>query len=153
MRVQIRAVGRMKAGPEQALLEHYRKRLPFPLDVAEVDDRKMTSTGETRLVEEAEALLAGAPAGSPLVALDETGKTPSSRELADKLAAWRDEGRLPIVFVIGGADGLHDSVRRKADLVLSFGRLTWPHLLVRALLAEQIYRVHSILTGHPYHRD
>jgi len=153
MRVQVHAVGRMKAGPEQALLDHYRKRLPFPLEIVEIDDRKFSSAGDARLAEEAEALLAGLPAGAPVVVLDETGKARSSRELADRLGAWRDEARQPVVFVIGGADGLHESVRARADLVLCFGRLTWPHMLVRALLAEQIYRAHSILAGHPYHRD
>ncbi len=93
------------------------------------------------------------PSGAAIVALDETGKHLASRAFAKQIRQWQDEGRPCAAFMIGGADGLDDSVRQRADLILSFGRATWPHLLVRGMLAEQVYRSQQILAGHPYHRD
>lgn len=93
------------------------------------------------------------PAGAILVLLDETGSTLSSTELARKLEGWRDGGAREAQFRIGGADGFGDAARGEADLLLSFGRATWPHLLARAMLAEQLYRATSILAHHPYHRE
>jgi 23S rRNA (pseudouridine1915-N3)-methyltransferase len=87
-----------------------------------------------------------------LVALDERGQMLSSPELAQRIADWRDAGRQDLAFVIGGADGLAPALRDRADLALSFGRLVWPHMLVRVMLAEQIYRAATILSGSPYHR-
>ena len=100
-----------------------------------------------------ERLLGQVPVGAVVVALDETGKTLNSVAFAEKLKVWRDEGVRDVAFLIGGADGLDDAVRNRADLVMSFGAMTWPHLLVRGLLAEQIYRAQCILSGHPYHRE
>ena len=88
-----------------------------------------------------------------IVALDESGKTLSSREFADTLKNWQQQGNSSFAFVIGGADGLSEAVLKKSHLAWSLGRVTWPHMLVRALLAEQLYRAHSILSRHPYHRD
>lgn len=105
-----------------------------------------------RRAREGEALLAAIPGGARIVALDERGRSESSEALANRLGRWRDDGVRTAGFIIGGADGLDESVRKKADLVLSFGALTWPHMLVRAMLAEQLYRAQSILAGHPYHR-
>ena len=93
------------------------------------------------------------PPGALLVALDERGQPWSSRELAERLAAWRDRGAAALVFAIGGADGLGPAVIERADAVLSLGAMTWPHLMVRSLLLEQLYRAQQILAGHPYHRD
>ena len=87
------------------------------------------------------------------MALDERGRQLGSRDFAQKLGAWRDQGVAEIAFVIGGADGLAESLRRRADLTLSLGQMTWPHMLARAMLVEQIYRAQQILAGHPYHRD
>jgi 23S rRNA (pseudouridine1915-N3)-methyltransferase len=102
---------------------------------------------------EGELILAAVPAGARLVALDERGEAWTSREFALRLAAWRDAGTAAIAFAIGGADGLSEPVLARADAVMSLGRMTWPHLLVRALLLEQLYRAQQILAGHPYHRD
>jgi 23S rRNA (pseudouridine1915-N3)-methyltransferase len=102
---------------------------------------------------EAELILAAVPAGAPLVALDEGGVAWSSRDLAERLAAWRDQGIATLAFAIGGADGLGQAVIARADVVISLGAMTWPHLLVRSLLLEQLYRAQQILAGHPYHRD
>jgi 23S rRNA (pseudouridine1915-N3)-methyltransferase len=84
--------------------------------------------------------------------MDETGKTLTSDSFAQRLGRWRDDGIADLAFVIGGANGLHPDLRRKADLILSLGVMTWPHILARAMLMEQLYRAHTILTGHPYHR-
>lgn len=102
---------------------------------------------------EAELILAALPAGARLVALDEHGAVWSSRELADRFAQWRDQGVGTLAFAIGGAEGLGAAVIERAEAVLSLGAMTWPHLLVRSLLLEQLYRAQQILAGHPYHRD
>ena len=104
------------------------------------------------MAREAELLRAALPRGAVRIALDERGKTLDSAAFARRLGAWCEEGRPALGFWIGGAEGLHPELRAEADLVLSFGAMTWPHLLVRALLAEQLYRAETILTGHPYHR-
>ena len=98
-------------------------------------------------------MLGALPDGARLIALDEHGQLWSSRELADRLAAWRDQGTTTLAFAIGGADGLARAVTERADAVLSLGAMTWPHLLVRGMLLEQLYRAQQILAGHPYHRD
>lgn len=98
-------------------------------------------------------ILAALPAGARFVALDEHGANLTSRVLAERLAAWRDQGVATLAFAIGGAGGLGRAVIERADAVLSLGALTWPHLLVRGMLLEQLYRAQQILAGHPYHRD
>jgi len=149
MRMTIVAVGRAKAGPERDLVQHYLKRMAQPLDLKEVEAKAANDAKRS----EGEKLLAAAPKDAVIVALDERGKELSSRQLADRIAGWRDDGIRDIVFLIGGADGLDGRVRERADLLLSFGRVTWPHMLMRGMLAEQIYRAQCILAGHPYHRD
>jgi len=152
MHIVLCAVGRIKSGPEKALFDHYLKRIPWTFDVVEVTEHRKLPTLELRQAE-AELLLSKVPDGANLIVLDECGKALGSRELAQNLGEWRDAGRRQTAFIIGGADGVDEALRDRADLVLSFGKLTWPHMLVRALLAEQIYRAYAILTGHPYHRD
>ena len=155
MRLKIIAVGRLKSGPERELVEIYRARLKSapaqlgPLDIVEIDERKDAAKVATTLKDVASAL---APA-SQLIAMDERGETLSTKRLAERLATWRDAGAAEAAFLIGGADGLPEEVRRQAQAVLSFGPLTWPHRLARAMLAEQLYRAASFLTGHPYHRE
>jgi 23S rRNA (pseudouridine1915-N3)-methyltransferase len=152
MRLTVAAVGRWKAGPERGLFEHYARRIKFPFELKEVEEKKKRHPAALKK-REGELLLAKAPAGAVIVALDEKGKPLSSAALAKKLGAWRDDGIRDVVFMIGGADGLDGTVKKRADLRLSFGAVTWPHLLIRGLLAEQIYRAESILSGHPYHRE
>ncbi len=152
MHIVLCAVGRIKSGPEKALFDHYLKRIPWTFEVAEVTERRKLAALELRQAE-ADLLLSKVPDGANLIVLDERGKALGSRELAQKLGGWRDAGHRQTAFIIGGADGVDEALRDRADLVLSFGKLTWPHMLVRALLAEQIYRAYAILTGHPYHRD
>jgi 23S rRNA (pseudouridine1915-N3)-methyltransferase len=151
MRLLLVAVGRARPGPEQSLYDHYHRRLGWTLDLREVEERRPLPPAR-RIAREGELLLAALPPGAVRVVLDERGEALGSEALARRLAAWRDTGRGPVAFLIGGADGHAEEVRAKADLVLSLGAMTWPHLLVRALLAEQIYRAECILSGHPYHR-
>jgi len=152
MRTHILAISKWKKGPEQALFDSYVERLrPKPV-LKELEVRKKLSGSELKQAE-ADLLLDAVPKGSVIVALDERGKTMPSRAFAQKIQAWQDQGRGDIAFIIGGADGLHESVRARADLLISFGSMTWPHMLVRPMLAEQLFRAHCILAGHPYHRD
>ncbi len=152
MRFVIVAVGRGGKGPEQALLGDYAVRLRPPVALVEVEERRPL-TVEERKRREAEKLLAAVPPGARIVALDERGKALSSPELAKTLGAWEDDGVPVCAFLIGGADGHDETLRARADLVLALGALTWPHMLVRAMIAEQIYRARTILDGHPYHRQ
>ncbi|MEO5336403.1 MAG: 23S rRNA (pseudouridine(1915)-N(3))-methyltransferase RlmH [Magnetospirillum sp. WYHS-4] len=152
MRLLIAAVGRAKSGPEKALYEHYAGRVAFPLTLREVEEKRRLPAPELKK-READLLLGAVPEGAALVVLDSRGKPLSSDGFADRLRVWRDEGRRDVAFLIGGAEGLDETVRRQGDLVLSFGPQTWPHMLVRGLLAEQIFRAQCILAGHPYHRD
>jgi 23S rRNA (pseudouridine1915-N3)-methyltransferase len=155
LRLSIRAVGRLRAGPERALIDDYLARAERsgralglgPFDEAEVEDRKGSGPAA-----EAALLTRKLPPGAVCVALDERGRALSSPELAARIAGWRDAGRPEVVFLIGGADGLDTALRDRADLSLSFGRMVWPHALARVMLAEQLYRATQILAGTPYHR-
>lgn len=149
MRCLVLAVGRCRDRPILELIERYRTRLPWPLELAEVE--AATGDPQRRRFEEGRALLARLAREDVLVALDERGETLGSLDFARRLGRWREEGRR-VVFAIGGADGLDPAVIGRAELVLALGRLTLPHELARLLLVEQLYRAHSILVGHPYHR-
>ena len=155
MRVRICAVGRMRQGPERLLTTDYLERFERsgralslgPATIIEVEDKKGRGMqAEAALLERA------IPSGSLICILDERGKTLSSPDFATMLASWRDQSRQDIAFVIGGADGIDPTLRTKADAAISFGAMVWPHMLVRAMLAEQLYRAASILAGAPYHR-
>lgn len=162
MRVTLVAVGRAKGGAVRDLYEDFAGRLDSkrgtpnrgplgPLALKEVEERRPLAPGELKR-REAALLAAAIPAGARVVALDSRGKSLSSEDFAALLGRWRDEGVAETAFVIGGAEGLDETVSGAADLVLSLGPLTWPHMLVRVLLAEQLFRAQAILTGHPYHR-
>jgi 23S rRNA (pseudouridine1915-N3)-methyltransferase len=155
MRLQLCAVGRLRAGPERDLVDDYLTRAERsgrilglgPFTELEVEDKRGGG-----MVAEAALLAKAVPEGAALCVLDERGKTLSSPEFAQALAGWRDGGRQDAAFVIGGADGVDPALRGRADLVISFGRMVWPHMLVRVMLAEQLYRAVTILAGSPYHR-
>lgn len=151
VRLCVVAVGRARRGPERALYEHYAPRLAWPVTLKEVETRAARPPARQR-AREAELLLAAAPAGAKLVALDQAGELLTSEAFAARLGGWRDQGIAEIAFLIGGAEGLDERVRQMADLAFALGRVTWPHLLVRGLLMEQLYRAQQILLGHPYHR-
>lgn len=143
------AVGRQREGPEAALFARYQARLRPALVVTEIPEARGTPAEIKR--REAAALLAALPEAAFAVALDCGGEAPDSARLAALLERWLGLGR-PVCFLIGGAEGLDATVTARADYVLSLGALTWPHLLVRAMLTEQLYRARSIAAGHPYHR-
>lgn len=156
MKVHVCAVGRIRADqPERAIFEDYHMRFnrtgkPLalgPMYEVEVEDKKGGG-----MEAEAELLSRAVPQGAMLVTLDERGRVMSSPEFAAELAKWRDGGRQDVAFVIGGADGIAPSLRARADFSISFGKMVWPHMLVRVMLAEQLYRAATILAGGPYHR-
>ena len=138
MKLHIVARGKIGRGPEAGLVAEYLRRIRWPVQVTELAP--------------ADPLPAPAP-DSRTVALDERGTGLTSKAFADTLSRWRDAGTRETRFLIGAADGLPDEARDSADLALSFGSLTWPHLLARAMLAEQLFRATSIVAGHPYHRE
>lgn len=155
MRVTICAVGRLRAGPEHELISDYLQRFDRtgralglgPAKIIEVEDKKGGG-----MAAEAELLARAIPQGALTLTLDERGRLSSSPEFAADLAGWRDGGRQDLAIVIGGADGLAPALRDRADHSLSFGRMVWPHMLVRVMIAEQLYRAATILSGAPYHR-
>lgn len=139
MLLHIVARGRIGRGPEAELVERYLKRVAWPTRITELPD-----TGG-KMPERAP--------GTRIVMLDETGENLPSRVIAERLGHWRDDGVREVRFLIGAADGFDDAQRAEADLLISFGRATWPHLMARAMLAEQLWRATSILANHPYHRE
>ena len=139
MLLHIVARGKIGRSPEAELVDRYLKRIAWPTRVSELPDRG--------------GKIPHLPQGSVTIVLDERGDALTSSELAHKLEAWRDGGKREARFLIGAADGHSVEVRAKADLLLSFGPATWPHLLARAMLAEQLFRATSILANHPYHRE
>lgn len=155
MRVHLCAVGRLRAGPERALVDDYLERFGKtgralglgPAMLHEVEDKRGGG-----MAAEADLLARAVPAGAVLCVLDERGRGLSSPEFAGQLAQLRDTGRQDVAFVIGGADGIDPVLRARADLAISFGAMVWPHMLARVMLAEQIYRAATILAGSPYHR-
>lgn len=154
MKVTICAVGKLRKGPELDLIHDYLDRFGKagrsfglgPATILEVEDkRNLGMDAEAALLERA------VPAGSVLITMDERGDVVSSPDFAVRLGSWRDASR-DVTFVIGGADGIAPALRAKADWSLSFGKMVWPHMLVRVMLAEQLYRAGQILAGTPYHR-
>ncbi len=159
MKIGIYAVGRLKAGPEKELASRYLDRfakagpqcgLEFTRSVELNESR--AGNADTRKREEAQELSRQIPDGALIVVLDERGKAFDSAEFAKFIGDAADNGQRDMAFVIGGADGIDPELRDRARLVLNLGKLTWPHQLVRILIAEQLYRAVTILTGHPYHR-
>lgn len=158
MRIAILAVGRLKPGAETDLVDRYLQRgqaigrqLGVSLAVSALPESRAVRA-QDRASEEAAALLRHLPADGLAVAMDAGGELMTSEAFAAKLDTWRNGSVRDLVFLIGGADGLGGAARARAHLTLSFGRMTWPHQLVRAMLLEQIYRAATILTNHPYHR-
>ncbi|MBT5186234.1 MAG: 23S rRNA (pseudouridine(1915)-N(3))-methyltransferase RlmH [Kordiimonadaceae bacterium] len=152
MNLLIIAVGRMKKSPENDLMNTYLKRCPWNVKVIEVEEKRPLK-GAERMAREGELLLNAIPEGATVVALDERGKEMRSTSFAQKIRTWQDQGITNLVFLIGGADGYDDKVKTRANQLISFGAMTWPHLMVRAMLSEQLYRASTILQGHPYHKD
>ncbi|MFA4994402.1 MAG: 23S rRNA (pseudouridine(1915)-N(3))-methyltransferase RlmH [Bdellovibrionales bacterium] len=151
MKISILAIGKAR-GVEAEWGGEYQKRLGKDVVVHEFAVSKSLPSAAAQKAESV-LLLKAIPAKAFVVLLDERGKDMSSRDFAAKLSSWQDRGIDNLVFIIGGADGVTDNIRAKANFTLGFGRLTWPHRLVRVMLLEQIYRARQIIAGHPYHRD
>ena len=149
MRLSIAAIGKAGQSPEKALVERYFSRLPYQGAIIERDSSKLSRIAGKR--DEGKRLLSVLPDGCKLIVLDENGVNFSSVQWADQISNWRDSGTRDAVFAIGGADGHSDEVLAAADKTFAFGAQTWPHMLVRAMLAEQLYRAEMILARHPYH--
>lgn len=150
----------MKSGPERELVDRYADRFAKLAPSIGLEFRGIAQTGEskardseTRKREEAKILLPSNDMPTRIIAFDERGKAISSQEFANLIGKWRDEGARTLSLMIGGADGLHSSIRDKADQIVSFGAMTMPHQLVRVAACEQLYRAATILSGHPYHRQ
>jgi 23S rRNA (pseudouridine1915-N3)-methyltransferase len=159
VRIGVYAVGRMKSGPERELADRYFDRLAklgpsLGLEFLGVDElpESRYATADLRKRDEADRLLARTPVGAALIVLDERGKNLSSDDFAARLGALRDGRARDMAVIIGGPDGHDAGIRDRGSLVMSFGAQTWPHQMVRFMLAEQLYRAATILAGHPYHR-
>ena len=161
MQLSIIAIGQMRGADEMPLVEDFHRRIEASgrqlgissLSFLELRAKRGLTGGEKKRSENALIADALARRNGPLIVLDEAGKSLTSRAFTDQLQGWIERGDSDVTFVIGGADGLDDKIRARADMVLSFGPMTWPHMLARVLLCEQIWRSVSILTRHPYHRD
>jgi 23S rRNA (pseudouridine1915-N3)-methyltransferase len=150
MKLLLAAVGRAK-GPVAELATDYAGRIrAWPLTLKAIDIKGDPATVQMR---ESESLLKLIPQGARLVVCDERGKNLSSQTFAAQLGKWQEAGAKDVAFLLGGADGHTEALRARADFLLSFGTLTWPHMLARVMLLEQIYRAQQILAGHPYHRE
>ncbi len=159
MRIQVGAVGRLKDGPERQLAELYLERANAlgrnagigPLNIAEILESR-AATADLRMADEAARLHTGLSEETVTVALDSSGRDIASEDLAALIGRWRDGGTATVAFLIGGPDGLSPEIKATAGYRLAFGRMTWPHRLVRIMLLEQVYRSVTILVNHPYHR-
>lgn len=149
MDITVAAVGRMKAGPLKALWDDYAKRISWRLSLREVEEKRPLAPAELK-AREAELLRKTIPEKSIVVALDAGGRSLDSRAFAKRMSGWQESGA--VAFAVGGADGLDATLIGEASFVLSLGAMTWPHMLARTMLIEQIYRAQCILTNHPYHR-
>lgn len=160
MRIIVAAIGRLKRGPETELAERYRKRAAQTgrglglreIEIVEIRESRAADPGK-RMVEESIALANVIPPDATVVLLDSRGDNLDSASFASRLGQWRSDDRAAVVFIIGGPDGLAESLRKDADLRLAFGAATWPHQMARIMLLEQLYRAMTILGGHPYHRE
>jgi len=159
MKISVVAVGRARSGPEKTLTDHYCARFDnlgstlglARLELVEVEEKRPIK-GAERQTREAALLLQAIPNGATIIALDERGKSATSTEFAKLVSDLRDNGIRDLVFLIGGADGFAPEIRSRAAHTISFGPATWPHMLVRTMLAEQLYRAATIMAGHPYHK-
>jgi 23S rRNA (pseudouridine1915-N3)-methyltransferase len=159
MRFVVAAVGRLKSGPERELAERFRKRTADvgrqigirDVEVIEIRESRARER-EKRVLEESIALANAIPEGAVIVVLDEHGQSLDSGSIAGLMRRWQDAGKSVVAFVIGGPEGVGPQMKQQANLLLAFGAATWPHQLARIMLLEQLYRVITILAGHPYHR-
>ncbi|MEM8949790.1 MAG: 23S rRNA (pseudouridine(1915)-N(3))-methyltransferase RlmH [Pseudomonadota bacterium] len=152
MRILLITVGRDRRGATAELVDTYLKRCPWKIEAIDIVPQTQGDKAK-RLSAEADKIRQTLPAGTALIALDERGKDLTSRDFAERIERFREEGHQALAFLIGGADGLDPLLIKAADLKLAFGRAVWPHRLVKVMLTEQLYRASTISSGHPYHRD
>lgn len=151
MKIELLVIGRLKKGPHADLAQDYLKRLNWDVSITALESRhKDEHQGQ---IEELSLLKSHIQPSAYVIAMDERGKTLGSRALAQKFTDLQNQNRSLVQFIIGGANGLDDEIRDRADFLLSFGAQTWPHMLARVMLLEQIYRCQQIHLNHPYHRD
>ncbi|MDG2032501.1 MAG: 23S rRNA (pseudouridine(1915)-N(3))-methyltransferase RlmH [Rhodospirillales bacterium] len=151
MNITIAAVGRLKSSPEKDLWDDYARRLTWPVKLKEVGEKKSLPPKQMR-EKEGKLLLATLPAGATVIALDQLGKSLSSNQFAERFQLWMTDGIRDVAFLLGGSDGLSPDALARAHLRMSMGAQTWPHMLARCMLLEQIYRAQCILGNHPYHK-
>lgn len=151
MKVSIIAIGRKKKDPTTEIFNDYKKRLPWDITLKEIEEKK-NLPDDIKKDKEAGLLLSAVDKNSVIISLDGTGKQFSSEEFAAKISDFQNDGYSNISFLIGGASGHGKEVNKRAKLVMSLGKMTWPHAMVRAMLMEQIYRAHTIIQRHPYHK-
>lgn len=152
MKINLIVIGQLKNGPEHDLIQKYQKRLHWKLNIKQLASQKNVKGTELKAVE-AELIRAHLVLGAPLIALDERGQNLTSSQFAQGLQKFQVKGISELNICIGGAEGLDSRLRDQADWLISFGALTWPHMLVRVMVLEQLYRAQQILAGHPYHKD
>lgn len=153
MRITILAIGKLKkTDPEESIIQNYIKNSVYPIEIKQLDTHKKLPS-EQQKKEESQLLLKAVPPHAKMVVLDERGKELTSREFSEKIVKWQDSGCDEVAFLIGGAYGHSLELKEKADLLLSLGKMTMPHLLARVVLTEQIYRAGLIAQNHPYHKD
>ena len=151
MKFTIVSVGRMKKGPERDLCDLYAKRLKWSFILEEVEEKNPLRPNEIKK-KEAELLMDKVPEGALLIAMDQNGDSLSSAEFAEKINDWQNQGIRNLAVVIGGSNGLDSTILNKANKKIALGKMTWPHMLARVMLLEQLYRAQSILGKHPYHK-
>lgn len=152
MKITIATIGKNnKSSPTAQLCQEYIKRTPWQVEIKEFEEKKPLPTDKLK-EKEAALLLSSVDSSTIVIAMDENGKNFSSEEFAEKISSWQSQGYAKFSFMIGGAAGHGDSVKERADLKLSMGRMTWPHMMARAMLCEQIYRAFTIISSHPYHK-
>lgn len=152
MHIHIRCIGKIdKSSPEQMLVDRYKTRISWPITIREHEIKK-NLPDEHRKEAESLLLLENLPKHGKVIVLDERGKTPTTTEFAKVISHFQEQGISEFTFLIGGAAGHGNAVRKRADYTLSLGSMTWPHMLVRSMLIEQLYRLYTISLGHPYHK-
>jgi 23S rRNA (pseudouridine1915-N3)-methyltransferase len=152
MNIEIISIGKFRNSPQKEIFELYKKRCSWNIKLKELEV-KSGSNPETIKEKEGDLILSSVPSSAKIILLDETGKNLSSKEFAGLIQNFRNNSVSNLAFIIGGADGTSIKVKQKADIILSLGKLTFPHMMVRSILSEQLYRAFSIINNHPYHRE
>ena len=152
MNIEIISIGKFRNSPQKEIFELYKKRCSWNIKLKELEAKNLSNPAIVK-EKEGELILAAIPASAKIIVLDEAGKSLSSKEFAGLIQNFRNNSVSNLAFIIGGADGTSTKVQQKADVILSLGKITFPHMMVRSILSEQLYRAFSIINNHPYHRE